>query len=151
MLSLNRKSMAQWAMLLVILVSPLPALAATTITTTTNSDISDNFPPSNQTITKREMSVGSSCDGSEGQWNCITNTFQRCASGQWSVVMDCADGTICEPAGLTYEYQIAFGNNDTTTPTSGQPSTAGAKPGIEFFDWRLLGVLGGLGVVLTAA
>lgn len=40
-----------------------------------------------------QMTVGSAC--SEGEWNCMTTSFQRCASGQWSVVMDTADGTIC--------------------------------------------------------
>lgn len=42
-----------------------------------------------------EMAVGSSCSTSEGEWNCMTTSFQRCASGQWSVVMNTADGTIC--------------------------------------------------------
>lgn len=42
-----------------------------------------------------EMAVGSDCSNSEGEWNCMTKSFQRCASGQWSVVMDTANGTIC--------------------------------------------------------
>ncbi|KAI1147805.1 hypothetical protein F4825DRAFT_436189 [Nemania diffusa] len=34
----------------------------------------------------------------EGAWNCIDGTsFQRCASGQWSVVMSMAAGTKCAP------------------------------------------------------
>ncbi|KAL6800236.1 hypothetical protein J3E68DRAFT_397730 [Trichoderma sp. SZMC 28012] len=37
----------------------------------------------------------------EGQWNCMTNSWQRCASGMWSAVIPCAAGTICQPFGLT--------------------------------------------------
>jgi len=34
----------------------------------------------------------------EGQWNCIAGTsFQQCASGTWSVVMQVAAGTKCAP------------------------------------------------------
>ncbi|KAM5355587.1 hypothetical protein ACJ41O_002233 [Fusarium nematophilum] len=39
--------------------------------------------------------AGSACD-KEGEWNCIGgNKYQRCASGQWSVVQSMADGTTC--------------------------------------------------------
>ena len=38
----------------------------------------------------------------EGTWNCIGGTsFQRCASGQWSVVMNMAAGTSCKPGQST--------------------------------------------------
>ncbi|RFU73480.1 hypothetical protein TARUN_8765 [Trichoderma arundinaceum] len=37
----------------------------------------------------------------EGQWNCMTTSWQRCASGTWSAVIPCAVGTICQPSGLT--------------------------------------------------
>ncbi|KAI1408861.1 hypothetical protein F5Y13DRAFT_171455 [Hypoxylon sp. FL1857] len=71
-----------------------------------------NYASINDTsiIQKRQMSAGSSCSGSEGQWNCLTNQWQRCASGQWSVVMDCAAGTICTPSGLTYDFFVSFAN-----------------------------------------
>ncbi|ROW08024.1 hypothetical protein VPNG_06063 [Cytospora leucostoma] len=39
-----------------------------------------------------QMAVGSAC--SEGEWNCMTTSFQRCASGEWSVVMDTADAGV---------------------------------------------------------
>lgn len=42
-----------------------------------------------------EMPIGSPCYASEGEWNCLTTSFQRCASGQWSEITDTADGTIC--------------------------------------------------------
>lgn len=48
----------------------------------------------------------------------MTTTFQRCASGQWSVVLDTAYGTVCEPEGFTYDFQPAFASwfpsGDTT-------------------------------------
>ncbi|KAG6366763.1 hypothetical protein INS49_000943 [Diaporthe citri] len=59
-------------------------------------------------IRQNEMEVGSSCYGVEGIWNCMTTNFQRCASGQWSVVLDTAYGTVCEPEGFTYDFQPAF-------------------------------------------
>ncbi|KAG6005404.1 hypothetical protein E4U21_000184 [Claviceps maximensis] len=54
---------------------------------------------------RREQAAGSRC-APEGQWNCMTNSFQRCASGQWSVVMNCAAGTACSPVGLSVEFRI---------------------------------------------
>lgn len=43
----------------------------------------------------------------EGQWNCIAGTsFQRCASGQWSVSLQMAAGTQCSP-GLSAELSIS--------------------------------------------
>ncbi|OLN80952.1 hypothetical protein CCHL11_10378 [Colletotrichum chlorophyti] len=42
------------------------------------------------------MTPGLACT-SEGQWNCVAGThFQRCASGQWSVLMSMAPGTKCQ-------------------------------------------------------
>ncbi|KAL5596524.1 hypothetical protein BROUX41_006749 [Berkeleyomyces rouxiae] len=39
--------------------------------------------------------VGSACSN-EGEWNCINGkSFQRCASGQWSVIMNMANGNTC--------------------------------------------------------
>lgn len=35
----------------------------------------------------------------------MTNSWQRCASGKWSVVINCAKGTICIPAGYTKEFR----------------------------------------------
>ncbi|ORY71280.1 uncharacterized protein BCR38DRAFT_307598, partial [Pseudomassariella vexata] len=33
----------------------------------------------------------------EGEYNCLNSSFQQCASGQWSVVMPMAAGTVCTP------------------------------------------------------
>ncbi|KAI2776045.1 hypothetical protein F4815DRAFT_485718 [Daldinia loculata] len=99
----------------------------------------------NATIEKRQMSEGSSCEGSEGQWNCLTNQWQRCAAGQWSVVMDCAAGTICTPAGLTNDFFVQFANG------AAGPSTSDGTRGSEtrVMHWELIVVLGGIGVMNT--
>lgn len=70
--------------------------------------------------------VGSPCGDNEGAWFCMSSTFQRCASGQWSEVMTCAPGTVCEPAGLTDEPQSAF-NIAPTTFTAVSTSTSATE------------------------
>lgn len=54
---------------------------------------------------RRTETEGTACSP-EGQWNCMPDTWQRCAAGQWSVVMDLAQGTICTPQGLSEEITI---------------------------------------------
>lgn len=56
-------------------------------------------------LVRRDERVGTACSP-EGQWNCMPDTWQRCAAGQWSEVMHLADGTICTPEGLTGEFSI---------------------------------------------
>lgn len=56
-------------------------------------------------LARRAEAAGSSCSP-EGQWNCMAHTWQRCAGGRWSVVMDSARGTVCHPAGLTSDLGI---------------------------------------------
>lgn len=50
----------------------------------------------------------------EGVWNCIGGTsFQRCASGSWSVVQSVAAGTTCGADGQTKNFAIsAIGRRD---------------------------------------
>lgn len=51
--------------------------------------------------TSGAMTAGSACSP-EGLWNCIGGTsFQRCASGTWSVVQSLAAGTKCTPGQST--------------------------------------------------
>lgn len=75
------------------------------------------------------MAYGSPCSD-EGAWFCMTTTFQRCASGHWTMAQDCSPGTQCEPLGLTYNSsQPAFGISDgssntvTTDASTATPST----------------------------
>jgi hypothetical protein len=53
------------------------------------------------------IAPGTHCPGQEGNWNCIAgNSFQRCASGQWSVVQAVAAGTQCE-SGVSQSIKMA--------------------------------------------
>lgn len=55
----------------------------------------------------------------EGQWICNTSSFQRCASGFWSSVMDVAAGTECTPDGETDDFKIGFDTDHNGTDSSG--------------------------------
>jgi hypothetical protein len=61
----------------------------------------------------KRISVGQDCEGSEGMWNCMTNSFQRCASGRWSEVMQCSSGTQCSPVGTGYQFNVGFSGSST--------------------------------------
>lgn len=67
--------------------------------------------------------IGDVCSP-EGQWNCMTTSWQRCASGMWSAVVPCATGTICQPFGLTdhitieYEATASEGHAEDAGPSS---------------------------------
>ncbi|KAI1660024.1 hypothetical protein F4813DRAFT_350710 [Daldinia decipiens] len=91
------------------------------------------------------MSEGSSCEGSEGQWNCLTNQWQRCAAGQWSVVMDCAAGTICTPAGLTNDFFVQFANGAAGPSTSDSTRVSETR----VMHSGLIVVLGGISLMNT--
>ncbi|CAK7202596.1 hypothetical protein SEUCBS139899_005321 [Sporothrix eucalyptigena] len=60
-------------------------------------------------LTAMEMQPGSICTA-EGQWNCLTTCWQRCASGIWSDTMALSPGTACTPAGLSYDMQVVGSN-----------------------------------------
>jgi len=86
----------------------------------------------------RSNNPGDDCAGSEGQWYCNTNSWQRCAAGKWSVVMQCAQGTICSPSGFTYDFHV-----QSTENGAGGVVTAGANSrrpmgfGKGFIHWAL--------------
>lgn len=42
---------------------------------------------------------------SEGLYNCLRTTWQRCASGRWSERMRTAEGTVCAPEGLVWSMR----------------------------------------------
>ncbi|CZS76308.1 hypothetical protein SNK03_001140 [Fusarium graminearum] len=56
-------------------------------------------------LIQRDEEEGSGCS-TEGQWHCMTNSFQRCAQGHWSMKMNMAEGTKCVPAGYTDDYNF---------------------------------------------
>ncbi|KAI0486365.1 hypothetical protein F4859DRAFT_367324 [Xylaria cf. heliscus] len=103
---------------------------------------------------RQEMSVGSSCEGSEGQWNCMTSSFQRCGSGHWSEVQQCALGTQCSPSGLTYQFHIDFADGylgaAPLPPSSSPPPSmsGGVCAGGNPVGWWLLSGLGLLALMV---
>ncbi|KAJ0115443.1 hypothetical protein J7T55_012723 [Diaporthe amygdali] len=133
-------------MLLMVLLSTIAVVASLGLPAT-NAAMSSSSPypfpleqidantasPNSITVRGNEMKVGSPCHGVEGQWYCMTQTFQRCASGQWSVVMDTSWGTVCEPAGFSYDFQPAFASwfppaDSTQTITCIATATATGGP-----------------------
>lgn len=60
--------------------------------------------PKNAGLHRRAEAAGSGCSP-EGQWNCMTTSWQRCASGVWSVEMQMAAGTRCAPSGFTEDFR----------------------------------------------
>ncbi|KAK8114923.1 hypothetical protein PG999_006992 [Apiospora kogelbergensis] len=113
------------SILLFILHCVLPLVAAASIgayNVTSLAPFSD--------IAKREMDPGSSCSD-EGQWNCMGDSWQRCATGHWSNVVKCAPGTKCTPNGLTDDLNVenATESSDSNTDSSSpQPTSNGGRP-----------------------
>ncbi|CAK7229414.1 hypothetical protein SCUCBS95973_007216 [Sporothrix curviconia] len=68
-------------------------------------------------FTLMAIQPGSVCTA-EGQWNCLTTCWQRCASGIWSDTMALSPGTACAPAGLTYDMQIVDGDGTSVISSS---------------------------------
>jgi hypothetical protein len=75
-------------------------------------------------IVRRAEAAGTGCSP-EGQWNCMTTTWQRCASGIWSVEMRMAAGTRCVPAGFTDKFRV---EHDGTV--NGESRTGGGGGGV---------------------
>lgn len=90
---------------------------ATTSATPTNTN-SPSISPIPLKIIQRDYQAGSSCS-SEGQWNCMGTSWQRCAAGQWSVVMQCAENTQCTPSGLSYDFAVEYKGGGNGAATSG--------------------------------
>ncbi|KAJ4312226.1 hypothetical protein N0V84_010034 [Fusarium piperis] len=81
-----------------------------------------------RTLVRRAEEAGSGCS-TEGQWHCMTNSFQRCASGHWSVEMAMSEGTKCTPAGYTDDYNFQIerdGDGQGDDDNDGKSSSAGA-------------------------
>ncbi|KFY30335.1 hypothetical protein V493_01983 [Pseudogymnoascus sp. VKM F-4281 (FW-2241)] len=81
------------------------ASAAPVVSAASDATVSDVDVPANNcsdtTAGSSETAAGLPCPDQEGTWNCISGTtFQRCASGEWSVVQSVAEGTTCE-AGIS--------------------------------------------------
>ncbi|KAH7329063.1 hypothetical protein B0I35DRAFT_456504 [Stachybotrys elegans] len=83
---------------------------------------------------RRDEPAGSECSD-EGQWNCMTDSWQRCASGRWSVVVDCAEGTVCAPAGLTNDFSI---EHDGSVHGSSNSGSGGLGRGMSSAAYAML-------------
>lgn len=95
------------SILLITVMSSLicSALASPTTTTAINSfDPTPVATPLAQLV-PRQQPAGETCFN-EGIWNCMSTSWQRCASGHWSVVMYTAYGTACTPMGESYDFVI---------------------------------------------
>ncbi|ERS94950.1 hypothetical protein HMPREF1624_08661 [Sporothrix schenckii ATCC 58251] len=70
------------------------------------ADGSSSSSSSSSTSTNGATTAGTPCS-EEGQWACIHDgrSFQRCASGQWSVVQAMAPGTVCH-SGTQGKFEI---------------------------------------------
>ncbi|KAK0636619.1 hypothetical protein B0T17DRAFT_613328 [Bombardia bombarda] len=88
-------------------------------------------PPTPQGLSASGGDGGGGAPGTpcpfEGQWDCQTSSWQRCASGLWSAVVPCAQGTQCLPAGLTYDMKVAYSNGGGAG--GGAPGGYGAGAG----------------------
>ncbi|EPE03832.1 extracellular protein [Ophiostoma piceae UAMH 11346] len=64
------------------------------------------------------MAPGSACpEGDNGEWNCLSTCWQRCAAGFWSNTMALAPGTQCIPLGLSFDLQIVHASVPALTST----------------------------------
>ncbi|KAK3379198.1 hypothetical protein B0T24DRAFT_610963 [Lasiosphaeria ovina] len=111
--------------LLMVITTLLLALSALPTAAATPTNATTDLTPNAAALAGRDGTVSpdSGCGGSEGQWNCMTSSWQRCAAGRWSVVMQCADGTHCTPAGLTYDFRVV-----DSRPGAGGVMTSGGAP-----------------------
>ncbi|KUI73663.1 hypothetical protein VM1G_09575 [Cytospora mali] len=79
-----------------------------------SSSGSGPIPGGRKSSSSSSSSSGNSTPGTpcadEGAWDCLAggDAYQRCASGQWSVVMPVAPGTVCVPGvGSTLDTRVA--------------------------------------------
>jgi hypothetical protein len=81
------------------------------------------FGPIDGGVFRRVEAAGSGCSP-EGQWNCMTTSWQRCASGVWSVEMQMAAGTRCAPSGFTEDFRT---EHDGTVNGEGGTGDGGGR------------------------
>ncbi|KAH7171079.1 hypothetical protein EDB81DRAFT_777586 [Dactylonectria macrodidyma] len=104
--------------------------------------------PHHGPLARRAEEAGSACD-SEGQWNCMTDSWQRCASGEWSEEIQCAEGTRCTPSGHTDNFTIEHDGSASETGTSsssvGPWASINGRAALAIYGlWALLTVVQGI-------
>ena len=76
-------------------VAPVASSPVASVVASSASPSSTGTASTGTTGTGSAIAAGTACTP-EGEWNCIGgSSFQRCASGAWSVVMELAAGTTC--------------------------------------------------------
>ncbi|PHH86960.1 hypothetical protein CDD83_9490 [Cordyceps sp. RAO-2017] len=78
-------------------------------------------------LVRRAETEGAACSP-EGQWNCMTDSWQRCAAGRWSSVVKCAPGTICTPSGLIADLGVEHGGGGAPGGNDGRTGGNGRGP-----------------------
>jgi hypothetical protein len=99
-MSFNARQRLPLLLLALLLFSTSVGLATPTAARPAAAHVADGH-----TLSARAEAAGSECP-TEGQWNCMTTSWQRCASGVWSLEMAMAQGTRCSPAGFTDDFHI---------------------------------------------
>ncbi|OAQ99988.1 hypothetical protein LLEC1_01837 [Akanthomyces lecanii] len=143
MLNQTQLSCLVWLLALVALsFASAAGLQDTTTTTATSNSLPLDAAPEQPLhhLQARQQSAGSACSD-EGQWNCMTSSWQRCASGRWSVTMPCAKGTTCYPAGLTHDFRIQH-DGSVNNGGGGSPTTSVAASMAMRRSVSMAGVLG---------
>lgn len=116
------------------------------------------LPRPAQIVARGEMKVGSACSD-EGQWNCMGDSWQRCAAGVWTKTVPTADNIRCSPVGLADDVDLKHpgdddddkdrdhdkddkddDDRDSRPPSSSASSTLGV-PGWSSSSWYMLGLL----------
>lgn len=75
------------------------------------------------------ITPGTDCADSEALFNCLTTSWQQCASGQWSIAITQGlaeggkDALVCAPVGLSYDMKIVYANG--TALAAGSDATQG--------------------------
>ncbi|KAK1771456.1 hypothetical protein QBC33DRAFT_591748 [Phialemonium atrogriseum] len=134
-------------LLLFLLGLSLLAQPATAAPHTDNSTASAGVEPRDG---DGRRTPGSDCAGSEGLWDCMTDSWQRCASGRWSEVMQCAAGTECAPAGQSYEFEVRYaGGGGGGGVSGGSSGVVGRGSGMGSAAGWGVGLAFGVGVLLA--
>ncbi|EHK17484.1 uncharacterized protein TRIVIDRAFT_43445 [Trichoderma virens Gv29-8] len=139
-------SVPRWALLAPAAAPPIltfdePSLELLSRTDSHNSSDPRSNPPLLQP-------AGGMCSP-EGQWNCMTTSWQRCASGMWSAAVPCATGTICQPFGLTDFITIEHeASASDSQPDNGHASDGRAGDGHDRSGKKSLGLRNSPSLVL---
>ncbi|KAF9869726.1 hypothetical protein CkaCkLH20_12769 [Colletotrichum karsti] len=88
--------------------------------TTTATPLTPEAANTTLDISSLYLDADADCVGYEGQWNCLSDTFQHCTSGKWTAALSCSSesgaldsssnsvqNSLCTPLGRT--DQVEFG------------------------------------------